>query len=246
MCFSAEASFVAAAVTAAAGAYAVARVPDRSFLLFASIPLVFAIQQVLEGFVWIGLDTGASTDLLNTLSKSFLLIGEAVWPLWIPLAVLAIEPDPMRRRVMSAAALIGGLMLAGFAAMILLADYSPTIQSGCICYQGRIGAPSGSGFYPFAPGQGWQISGLDWMLVPYAVTTIGTLLISSRNAVRGFGGVSGIGLIVSLLLYRHALISVWCFFAAAASIVVVWTIVAERRKTPATHATSGRRVWPPR
>lgn len=220
---------MAAVCTAAAGAYAVTRAPDRAFLPFACIPLLFAAQQGLEGFIWIGLETGASAGLLNALSRLFLLIGEAIWPVFIPVAVLAIEPSPARRKLMLAATVLGALMLADFAVLIVFATYTPTIQSGCICYTGRIGSPSESGFYPFAPGEGWRISGLDWMVVPYAVTTIGALLASSRTPVQAFGVVAASGLLVSLLLYRHALISVWCFFAAAASLVVVWTVIRERR-----------------
>ena len=236
MCFSAQASFEAAAITACAGIYAVSRAPDRAFLPFAAIPLLFAGQQSLEGIIWVGLENVASEAVLNRLSRSFLIIGEAVWPLWIPLAVLLIEPDAARRCLVIVAAAIGAVMFAVFTLVILSAHYTPEIQNGCICYNGRLTSPLEGGYYPFAPGDGWRISGLEWMVLPYALTTLGALLVSSRLHVRTFGLVGAIGLVVSMLLYRQALVSVWCFFAAIASLVVVLA-VQNARADPVRTAT---------
>ena len=53
MCFSATGSFAVAAGLAGIGAVAVCRTKPPSHRLFAVIPLLFAIQQIAEGMVWL-------------------------------------------------------------------------------------------------------------------------------------------------------------------------------------------------
>ena len=56
MCFSATANFVGSGVLGAVGVVTLTRVKHRRELLFASLPILFAIHQFIEGFVWLGLD----------------------------------------------------------------------------------------------------------------------------------------------------------------------------------------------
>src|SRR5262245_42346639 len=62
MCFCASASFGLGATLLPAGAYCVAEAArkDRAYLALGAIPLVFAAQQLSEGFVWLGLAEGPS------------------------------------------------------------------------------------------------------------------------------------------------------------------------------------------
>ena len=56
MCFSASANFVGSAVLGAIGVATLTEVKHRRELLFAAMPLLFALHQFTEGFVWLGLD----------------------------------------------------------------------------------------------------------------------------------------------------------------------------------------------
>src|SRR6202051_4801415 len=56
MCFSAAANFVGSGAMGAIGVVILTRVKHRRELLFAALPLLFAIHQFIEGFVWLGLD----------------------------------------------------------------------------------------------------------------------------------------------------------------------------------------------
>ena len=56
MCFSATANFVGSSVLGAAGVVTLTKVKHRRELLFAALPMLFAIHQFIEGFVWLGLD----------------------------------------------------------------------------------------------------------------------------------------------------------------------------------------------
>ena len=55
MCFSANASFGAGVVLTIIGVAAIKKVQHPSQILFASIPLLFAVQQISEGILWITL-----------------------------------------------------------------------------------------------------------------------------------------------------------------------------------------------
>lgn len=53
MCFSAEASYAAAAVLLPSSALAINRArKNRRYLAFAALPLFFGLQQLFEGLVW--------------------------------------------------------------------------------------------------------------------------------------------------------------------------------------------------
>src|SRR5580658_353651 len=56
VCFSATANFVGSGVLGAVGIVTLTKVKHRRELLFAALPVLFAIHQFIEGFVWLGLD----------------------------------------------------------------------------------------------------------------------------------------------------------------------------------------------
>jgi len=56
MCFSATANFVGSRVLGAVGVVTLTKVKHRRELLFAALPMLFAVHQFIEGFVWLGLD----------------------------------------------------------------------------------------------------------------------------------------------------------------------------------------------
>jgi hypothetical protein len=96
MCFSASASFVAATISGTAGAICLARVRYRGDLLLAAIPLVFAVQQTIEGFLWQSLEHEGLSERSAALTAAFLMLMLVLWPVYAPLATFLAEPD--RRR----------------------------------------------------------------------------------------------------------------------------------------------------
>ena len=75
MCFSASASFTASAILMPLGLYAthIARKTDQpDYVPLALTPFFFGVQQLIEGFVWIGVKHGNVEPLTRISSLGFL------------------------------------------------------------------------------------------------------------------------------------------------------------------------------
>src|SRR5262249_46083611 len=108
MCFAPEASFALGGVLLGAGAHCVrtAARRNRSWLLLAVTPVLFGVQQVSEGLVWVGL-RGEEAALVRPASLFFLFFALALWPFWMPLAAARIEARAAARRAWFALAVLG-------------------------------------------------------------------------------------------------------------------------------------------
>src|ERR1700685_796299 len=107
VCFSATANFVGSGVLGAVGAVTLTRVKHRRELLFAALPLLFAIHQFIEGFVWLGLDGILSPAVTHDMGAAFMLYAQGLLPFLLPLSVLLFEPDGESRRRMLPFLVIG-------------------------------------------------------------------------------------------------------------------------------------------
>jgi hypothetical protein len=214
MCFSASASFIAGGVLMLAGAASISQVRKPVHLIFAAMPLLFAIQQVCEGFVWLSLsDTGFSA--WHTFAKyAFLIFAQIIWPFWIPLSFLSIEHVPERRKI------IRYFLVAGIAVSIMLSCrlfFSPAIAQidGChISY--RIGTTT--------------VLQIVTSVLYVAAIVVAPFFSSWKNAV-ALAVVNVVSLVVTQVFFEVYLVSVWCFFAAVQS-VLVFFIMREIKRTP--------------
>ncbi|MDF3029013.1 MAG: hypothetical protein K0S23_3320 [Fluviicola sp.] len=214
MCFSASASFIAGGVLTIAGVASISQVRKPAHLIFASMPLLFAIQQVCEGFVWLSLsDTGFS--VWHTFAKyAFLIFAQIIWPFWIPLGYLGIERLPERRKI------IRYFLFAGIAVSILLTCrliFSPAIAQidGChISY--RIGTTT---VLQIVTG------------VLYIAAIVIAPFFSTRKRAIALAVANVVSLVVTQVFFEAYLVSVWCFFAAVQSVLVI-AIMREIKRTP--------------
>jgi Family of unknown function (DUF6629) len=204
MCFSAPASFTAAAVIGSIGALTVGTAAarlDRRVLPFAFFPVLFAAQQFVEGLIWLDLAGPAAGDWRPFLINIFQGYAEVLWPIFAPLAVLLIEPD-RRRWWLIFGCLVVGVGLSIYLLIAMIGNpYAATVWQGHVVYWNEHRYPVG-------------------IEVPYVLATTISLLLSSHPAVRLLGAVILIAFAVAYLAFRLAYISVWCFFAAIASVLV--------------------------
>src|SRR3990167_4363561 len=98
MCFSTEASFVAAGMLTLISVATFFNVHSRKIIPFASIPLLFAIQQAIEGITWVSLNAGDNSSFLYQFSVfSYLFIACILWPVWMPASLYMLERKPYRK-----------------------------------------------------------------------------------------------------------------------------------------------------
>src|SRR5271167_3065738 len=62
--------------------------PARASLLFASLPVLFAVHQFTEGFVWLGLDGVLSPQVTQDMGAAFMLYAQGLLPFLLPLSVV--------------------------------------------------------------------------------------------------------------------------------------------------------------
>ncbi|MBI1322380.1 hypothetical protein GC170_04215 [bacterium] len=98
MCFSADASFGAAACLFPMGLYSLRQAIRirPSFVPFALTPIAFGLQQLAEAFVWRGLISSPPRSVAGP-AAVFLFFAIAWWPFWFPLCAAFAAPTPQRR-----------------------------------------------------------------------------------------------------------------------------------------------------
>jgi hypothetical protein len=202
MCFSAPASFVTAGITGVIGLVALTRVNGPRELPLAATPLLFAGQQCVEGLLWLNLPQAPDGFLSASSTVLYLFFAEAFWPLYAPIAVWLIEPNATRRHLMVVCLGVGAIV--GIYLLWWILDNPPfaMISGGHIVYVTESGHSDAVG-------------------AAYLAATALPLLLSSRRSVVVLGAIVLTGLVVAYALYWQSLTSVWCFFAAAASVAIL-------------------------
>ena len=133
MCFSAPASFTAAAVLLGLGTVTMRRARSRRELPYAAIPLLFGVQQLLEGMLWLTFPDRA--PLLNVaLTHLYSFFSHVLWPIYVPLAALALESVRWRRRVLVAIAVAGALVGLYLLAMLVKLPITARVVGQHILY----------------------------------------------------------------------------------------------------------------
>ena len=110
VCFSPQADFVVGAAGAGVGVETLRRVRARRELIVGTLPLLFGVHQLVEGFVRLGLRGHVSRGLGDAAKEAYIIYAHAVLPAIVPLGFMLLEPDRRRSRVMMAMACVGALM----------------------------------------------------------------------------------------------------------------------------------------
>ncbi|WP_310475352.1 DUF6629 family protein, partial [Sandarakinorhabdus sp.] len=122
MCFSATASFSAAALLLGIGTLTLRSAlatRQRRALPFAAIPMLFACQQLIEGVIWLTFSMDA--PLLNSvLTHAYSFFSHVLWPVYVPLAVVLMEPAGWRRCALFVF-VAAGLAVASYLLYVLVA-----------------------------------------------------------------------------------------------------------------------------
>jgi hypothetical protein len=212
MCFSAGASFGAGAVLAVVGVTALGKVRTRSQIAFASIPLLFSVQQISEGVVWLSLTGKLQATWEPIATTIFLFFAQVVWPLWVPYSIFLLEKNLGRKKILRGLTFIG----FGVAAYLGWSLYAFPHRAEIISYHIHY-------TLNFPAALIW-ISGLIYILC-----TVLPPFISSRKRMMALGALIASSYVLTNVFYKDYLISVWCFFAALISMAILFILTRMNR-----------------
>lgn len=217
MCFSAVANFIGSTALASVGVVTLTKVKHRRELLFASLPVLFAIHQFIEGFVWLGLDGVLSPKVAHNMGAAFMLYAQGLLPFLLPLSVWLFEPKAKDRKRMVAFLVIG----TGTALYILwaLAAYPLQlyVKGDSIVYIN-------------------QATNNTAVAILYIIATCGSLFFSKIRAMVVFGAANLAILLIVMAFKRYAFTSLWCAYAAIASVIILAYFWKTRATRPLLYA----------
>ena len=223
MCFSATANFVAAGGIAAIGVATLRHVQQPRAVLLATMPILFALHQFTEGFVWLGLDHRIRPEAEGHVVFLFILYAQGILPLLMPLATLLIEPPGRRRQIIAGLTALGAAECAYIVYALIAYPSMASAEHHSIHYDNPLTATA-------------------WIAAIYVVVTCGALIASTHKVVRWFGLLNLAGVVVTLIAASYAFTSVWCLYAAVISAMLYWQF--SRRKInlrrPNTDLAEGR------
>lgn len=207
MCFSASASMTAGVLLTFVGVETIKKVHKPSQIVFGSIPLFFAAQQFSEGVIWLTAGNAGYAGVNGAFAYIFSFMAQALWPAMVPLSVLLLEQNRVRKRILYVLAGLGAAIGLFNTYFIAAHGIYAEVSSRHIIYQsdfhGNFNVPA---------------------MMLYLGATILPLFVSSVKRMYILGIIMTLSFAVSAVFYLQCLTSVWCFFAAVISFVVFYII----------------------
>jgi hypothetical protein len=212
LCFSAAANFVGSGVLGAVGVVTLTKVRHRRELLFAALPTLFAVHQFIEGFVWLGLDGILSPAVTHDMGAAFMLYAQGLLPFLLPLSVLLFEADAKSRRLMLPFLVLGGGTTLYILWALTAFPLQLYVRGNSIVYIN-------------------QATNNTAVALLYVIATCGSLFFSKIKMMVMFGTANLAILLVVMPFKRYAFTSLWCAYAAIASVIILvyfWKSMEER------------------
>lgn len=216
MCFSASASFAASAVLVPSGGWCVLSVIRQRrfrYIPLAVIPVIFGVQQFLEGMVWKGISAG-NAEMTRRYSALFLFFALSFWPFWMPFVSLTMEKRLWKRFVMGFLMVLGVIM-GDFLYGQIINEPERWLKIEVVCHSIR---------YTYLGAMAFQFLPTALSRGLYVVVGALPLLLCTDDILRRFGALMVFSAFMTALFYSYAYTSVWCFFAALLSFYLCWAL----------------------
>ncbi len=171
--------------------------------------------------MWLGLDGVLSPAVTHYMGELFVLYAQGLLPFLMPLSVWLFEPDMRSRRRM-----LPFLVLGTATALYML--------WALIAYPLRIYVEGNSIVYV---NDGTNYTSLA---VLYIIATCGSLFFSKVRPMVAFGVANLTILLVVMAVKRYAFTSLWCAYAAIASVIILGYFWKSRLQRPFKY---GEVIW---
>ena len=202
-------NFTLAGMLLVIGILTLRKVSHARELVFASLPLLFGLHQFTQGFVWLGLFHAASPLTLHVASTLFVFYAQAVLPFWVPLAIWLLEPAGLRKHLIAALVVCGGLLAVYVAWGLIGQPTQVFIRNNSLVY-------SNPGTHHL------------WVALIYILTTCGSLILSRSIAIQLFGWLNLLGLLTVYMIAQYSFTALWCLYAALVSVILYLHFVERR------------------
>jgi hypothetical protein len=213
MCFSASASLTAGVLLTFVGVETIKKVHKPEQIIFASLPVFFALQQFSEGILWMTMGHAGYGTLQTVVTYIFVAMAQILWPVMIPVSVLLIEENKIRKRGLAALMVLGSAIGLYNLYLLIAHRVHAEISGMHLIYQSNFDDNFGKA-----------------ALACYLAVTIVPLFVSSIKRMYILGIIMAASFLVSAFFYMQCLTSVWCFFAAIISFVVYYIVRDAHKK----------------
>jgi hypothetical protein len=212
MCFCTQGSFGVGAILVATGSYTIRKAAEknRNYIPFAFIPVIFGIQQIIEGFVWIGLLHGIPL-LVRAGSLLFTFFAFAFWPFFTPFSMLIVKEEKKPG--------IDKFLLVLVCLGIIVGAYSYLpVLTGLIQMTTRIVRHSIS-YDVKVPAILQDINAAIYLFI-----VIMPFFLVPNIRLRRFAMLMLVFALIASFFFFASAVSVWCFFAAILSLDIAYII----------------------
>lgn len=219
MCLSPEVDLAAAVVVGAVAVDTLRRNHNPDARMLAAIPAIFAVHNVASALMWWQLRGQVTPRLGAAATVLYELVAFGLWPVYVPLAVRAMERVTWRRRTL-AALWVGGVMIAAVQIVHIARGQMTAVEHHLyVAFE-----------YPGIP---WAVGAL------YGIATCGALFLSSHRELVWWAGVNAVAILWLDRWSASGLPSLWCLWAAVTSLFLNWFIRGHRfrRGVPHLHDT---------
>jgi hypothetical protein len=210
MCFSASVSFGASAILLGTGICAIKKTESPRMLVFAGLPILFGVQQLFEGILWLTFSNPELDSWQNISIYLFIIFAQVILPIWVPFAVWLMEPNKARKKVLTYFIMLGGILSAYILYCLFIYEVSAFIEGRHIRYQ-------------------LDFPNLVLRLSLIFLTSVVPVFLSSLRLMKLLGGALLGSLILTAIFFFYSVLSVWCFFAAILSVMVLFVVAYNKK-----------------
>jgi len=147
-------------------------------------------------------------------SYVFLIFAAVIWPTVVPLAIWLLEKHPVVKKISGVLLVFGVIVSSLLAYTLIVFKVESFVSCSHIVYNIEYPDP------------------LKHKGIFYFTAAVGPFLISTTKRVRLLGTTIFVSYLISQFFYKDYLISVWCFFAAIISVMVLSIIIKLNQTAP--------------
>jgi hypothetical protein len=209
MIFMAVMNFTLSGAIFVVGILTLRKVSQPKEVVFASLPLLFALHQFTQGFVWLGMDGLINPRALQMAETIFVFYAQGILQFLVPLAVWLLEPNGWRKTFIALLMYLGAFLTAYSLWGLSIAPTEVSVVNGVLYYKN-------------------PVTDQLWLGLGYVLTTCGSLILSRSIAIQLFGWLNFAALVAIYFINPYGFTSLWCLYAAAVSVLLYFYFVERR------------------